>query len=215
MIQAVGFDFDGTLKQSNSIKSKAYFDTVSNIKGGADIFRGIIHEFPMMTRYSGCEIFEERAKAHGIHCPPSRELVERYSQICEDAIVNCAEVPGAEAFLNWLKVRRVSCFVVSGTPQVPLRNTIQRIGWSGYFSDILGYPVEKSEHYNTIMSLGGYKPDMLLVVGDGDDDKAASTAVGGHFVRIRNGVGTTQQGEWSVSNLTEICEIEALKFPHT
>ncbi len=213
MIRCVIFDFDGTIRQSVSIKHEAYFTAVRDIERGAEIFREIICEFPTMTRYSGCELFAVRARTLGIETPSGEELAERYSRACEDAIAACSEVPGAGAFLDWLQPRPVDCFVVSGTPQVPMRETVRRIGLEDRFVDVLGDPTDKPQHYADILARTGHSPAALLTIGDGDDDKAAASSVGGRFVRVKGGAGAVQAGEWAVDGLTEICAIPELVFP--
>tara|TARA_B100000676_G_scaffold292556_1_gene328312 strand:- start:315 stop:962 length:648 start_codon:yes stop_codon:yes gene_type:complete len=213
MIRCVVFDFDGTLRQSVAIKHEAYFAAVRDVERGEELFREIIREFPTMTRYSGCALFAERARDLGIDCPDGEELAERYTRVCGDAIAACPEVPGSTAFLDWLQARPVYCFVVSGTPQTPLRETVKRIGLEDRFVDVLGDPVSKPEHYNNILARTALPATALLAVGDGDDDKAAAEAVGGRFVRVRGGAGQPQPDEWAVDALDEITTISGLEFP--
>jgi phosphoglycolate phosphatase-like HAD superfamily hydrolase len=213
MIRCVVFDFDGTIRQSVSIKHEAYFVAVRGIERGDEIFRDIIRDFPTMTRFSGCALFAERARALGIDTPSGEELAERYSRACEDAIAACPEVPGAGAFLDWLRPQGIDCFVVSGTPQIPLRETVRRIGLEDRFVDVLGDPTGKPQHYADILARTGHAPEALLAIGDGDDDKAAAFSVGGQFVRVKGGAGAVQTGEWAVNALTEICAIPELVFP--
>ena len=73
-------------------------------------------------------------------------------------------------FLDWLRPQRIDCFVVSGTPQVPLRETVRRIGLEDRFVDVLGDPTGKSQHYV-----------------DNFARKAAALLVGGQFVRVKEG----------------------------
>ena len=157
--------------------------------------------------------FCQKARALGIDSLNVDELVMRYTRACEDAIAACPEVPGTTAFLDWLQARVVDCFVVSGTPQASLRSTMQRIGLSDRFVDILGYPVAKSEHYFNILERMGCAPASLLAVGDGDDDRAAAEAIGGQFVRVNGGAGMPQPDEWIVESLDQIQEIAVLEFP--
>jgi len=213
MIRCVIFDFDGTLRQSVAIKHEAYFAAVRDIERGEELFREIIREFPRMTRYSGCALFAERARDLGIDCPDSEELAARYTRACEDAIAACPEVPGATAFLDWLQARPVYCFVVSGTPQTPLRETVKRIGFEDRFVDVLGDPVSKPEHYSDILARTGLPAAALLAVGDGDDDKAAAESIGGRFVRVRGGAEQPQTNECAVDALDEITSISDLEFP--
>lgn len=213
MIRCVIFDFDGTIRQSVSIKHQAYFAAVSDIDRGEEIFREIIREFPTMTRYSGCDLFAKRAAALGISSPSGAELADRYSRYCEDAIFECPEVPGAGEFLDWLHRRPIDCFVVSGTPQEPLRDIVRRIGYQDRFVDVLGDPVGKPAHYADILSRTGYSGDELLSIGDGDDDKAAAQSVGGWFVRVKGGAGQVQPDEWAIDALSDISAIPELGFP--
>ncbi len=213
MIRCVIFDFDGTLRQSVAIKHEAYFAAARDIERGEELFRVIIREHPTMTRYSGCALFAERARALGIDCPDSEELSARYTRACEDAIAACPEVPGSAAFLDWLQERPVYCFVVSGTPQRPLRETVKRIGLEDRFVDVLGNPVSKLEHYTNILARTKLPATALLAVGDGDDDKAAVEAVGGRFVRVKGGAGQPQTNEYAVDALDEITTISDLEFP--
>ena len=213
MIRCVIFDFDGTLRQSVAIKHDAYFAAVQDIERGEELFREIVRDHPTMTRYSGCKLFAERARALGIDCPNGEELAARYTRACEDAIAACPEVPGSTAFLDWLQARPVYRFVVSGTPQTPLRETVKRIGFEHRFVDVLGDPVSKPEHYTNILTRIELPATALLAVGDGDDDKAAAEAVGGRFVRVRGGAGQPQPDEWVVDALDEITTIAELEFP--
>jgi len=106
MIRCVVFDFDGTIRQSVSIKHDAYFVAVRGIERGDEMFRDIIRDFPTMTSFSGCALFVKRARTLGIDTPSGEELAERYSRACEDAIAACAEVPGAGAFFRLAEAPR-------------------------------------------------------------------------------------------------------------
>ena len=140
-IKCVIFDFDGTIKQSVAIKHEAYYSAIEGIESGAEIFSEIIREFPEMTRYSSCDLF-----ANGLGClglrHPTVTLAERYTKACEDAIAACPAVPGAYEFIDWLRARDVDCFVVSGTPQQAMRDTIVRIGLIGHFVNVFGSPTK-------------------------------------------------------------------------
>jgi len=212
MIRCVIFDFDGTVKQSVPIKHDAYYAAVEDIPRGVEIFRAIVREFPSMTRYEGCALFAERAHAMGIECPSGAELAARYTVACEDAIAECPEVPGAFAFIDWLRHRNIPCFIVSGTPQVPLRETVRRVGLQGRFEEVFGGPMSKPDHYASILKRTGLPPDAVLAIGDGDDDKAAAVAVGAHFVRIEGGAGRPQTGERIVTNLETIRTLGGMTF---
>ena len=120
-------------------------------------------------------------------------------------------MPGSTAFLDWLQARPVYCFVVSGTPQTPLRETVKRIELEDRFVDVLGDPVSKPEHYTNILARTGLPATALRAVGDGDDDKAAAEAVGGRFVQ--KAAGQPQTNECAVDALDEIITISDLEFP--
>ena len=68
----------------------------------------------------------------------------------EDAI-SMSGRSGAYEFIDWLRARDVDCFVVSGTPQQPMRDTIVRIGLPGHFVNVFGSPTKKPAHYRNIL----------------------------------------------------------------
>ena len=96
-----------------------------------------------------------------------------------------------------------------------MRDTIVRIGLMGHFVNVFGSPTKKPDHYRNILRERGITGEALLVIGDGDDDKAASQELGGYFVRVRGGAGLPQEGERVVSALTEIPNFSDLAFPST
>lgn len=211
-IRGVIFDFDGTLVQSVAIKHESYFLAVADIAGGEAIFRDIIRDFPTMTRYSGCALFVERCRARGIDTPSAEVLAARYTRACEDAIAAAPRVPGAWDFLDWLAGRMIAQFLVSGTPEEPLRAIAARLGIADRFAGIFGAPTAKPEHYARIATGHRLRPDELLVVGDGDDDKVAAAALGARFVRVGGGAGMPGPGETAVTALDEIPYLPGIDF---
>ena len=77
---------------------------------------------------------------------------------------------GPGPFLDWLRRQGIDCFVVSGTPQVPLCETVRRIGFEDRFVVVLGDPTGKSQQYVDILARNGDAPETLLAIGDGYDD---------------------------------------------
>ena len=86
------FDFYGIITQYVAIKHKAYFVAIEGIEDGIEIFAKIIREFPEMTRYIGCNLFVERARAADIATPNDAILADSYTKACEDAIAAHAAV---------------------------------------------------------------------------------------------------------------------------
>ena len=81
-----------------------------------------------MTRYIGCNLFVERARAADIATPNDAILADSYTKACEDAIAACPAVAGIFDFVDCLRSRDVACFFVSGTPQQSMRDTVVWIG---------------------------------------------------------------------------------------
>jgi phosphoglycolate phosphatase-like HAD superfamily hydrolase len=77
-------------------------------------------------------------------------------------------------------------YVLSATPEEPLRRIVERRGWTGYFQDVLGRPGSKAEHLRAVLTREGIAGGDLLMVGDGKRDVDAARHVGTRFIGVRS-----------------------------
>ena len=194
-LQAIFFDFDGVIIDSNRTK--------------ADAFRTLFREYDD-------NIIEEIVDYHHLHGGISRvvkiehahrniigkplndeELTRwaaRYRDLVIEKVIKVDWVPGAHASLEKL-YGRVPIFVISGTPEDELVEVIERRGMTRYFCEILGSPVKKPAHIRRLLSKYSLTADRCVFVGDALTDFDAAQATGLHFIGIRGAVpfppGTT------------------------
>jgi phosphoglycolate phosphatase-like HAD superfamily hydrolase len=189
MIRCVVFDFDGVLVDSNAVKRQAYSDIFSGWgQSGATAVEAVLRADTEDDRFGVI-----RAILLRLPDPPrgeelNRQVEEyagRYNAICEEHAALCPEIGGASAVLNRL-ARSHSLYVISATPQDPLRRVVERRGWSPYFREVLGRPATKQENLARVMQRERIDGSRIVFVGDGRRDLEAARDSGCRFVGVRN-----------------------------
>ena len=186
MIDAVVFDFDGTLVDSNRIKHDVFFEVVDSLQGSAALMNRILEEPVVHDRHSVFATFV-KGLSQAIN---QDELVKQYTSICERKIAVVAEVPGATYAMEQLRLRGIELFINSATPSAPLTAIVANRYGDGFFRGVFGGPLSKEENLKLIISKYNFTPKEMLVVGDGDDDQRAAKAIGCQFVGVQ-GTGRT------------------------
>lgn len=190
MIRCVAFDFDGTLVQSNGIKRQAYYEVARRLGDVSDIVDWALSECSGDRRAVLGAIVEKAAETGKLPRPGSRPwtdlLVEKYSEICEDAIVACPVVPGAIEALDALRLQGKRLFVNSSTPLAPLGAVLRRRSMVGYFCGIYGSEGTKPGNLRLALSSVGAGAEEMVFVGDNEVDLAAAQEVGCHFIGVLN-----------------------------
>ena len=181
-IDAVFFDFDGVLVESNEVKIDAFRRLYEPF--GTDVVDQVIAEH---VRHEGVSRVVKLERFHreflGIVLDEDglADLAQTYSEMVEDVVVACDAVPGAvEALDVWAK--HCPLYVVSGTPQDELRRIAQRRGLDGYFATVFGSPRVKPDIVGDELSRIGVQADRVLFVGDSLTDYDCAVAVGTRFL---------------------------------
>lgn len=184
-IRSIVFDFDGTLIDSNRLKYDAYFELFPAQDRHARIIRDVLSESFEETRYV---ILEEILRRLGVDDNFSlmkqvSKLAEQYNDIVLAGAKTCPEKTGAEeALKKFAPLYRL--YVSSTTPEASLKEIIRFRKWDGYFRGVFGYPHKKSETLLRIMALEKLRNDEVLVVGDGESDRASALKNGSPFVHV-------------------------------
>lgn len=182
MIGCVVFDFDGTLVDSNRIKRAAFFEIAKAFADGPAIMQAILDRADAGDRYW---VFEQFV-SHLPSCNSARELADQYTRFCDDRITEAQEIPGVSSALSLLRRAGKSLYVNSATPLRPLQSVIHRRGMEHWFDGIYGAPTSKSDNLAAISAVCGVPYGEMLMVGDGETDRAAAEGFGCHFLGIRN-----------------------------
>ncbi|MCP4338673.1 MAG: HAD family hydrolase [Desulfobulbaceae bacterium] len=194
-LQAIFFDFDGVLVNSNPIKTEA-FRTLFR-KYNEEIVAEIVAHH---QQHCGISRVEKIRYVHQyiIRQPLTEEVVAdraaEYSKLVLEKVIEAGWIDGAKEFLDNFP-GALPIFVISGTPETELREIIDRRKMSAYFGEILGSPIKKPVHIRNLLSDYQLVPDRCVFVGDALTDYAAARETGLQFIGIHGDVefpsGTT------------------------
>jgi len=180
MIRCVVFDFDGTLVESNHIKRQTFFELASEFEDGLRVMKDVTREAADRDRYW---IFARFVAALSVQAD-AKMLADRYTQACQERIASAPEISGAGASLERLWQEGKLLFVNSATPTEPLVRLIHLRQMERWFKGICGAPRRKHENLEIIRQEHDLRFDEILVVGDGESDRAAAEITGCHFVAV-------------------------------
>lgn len=181
-LDAILFDFDGTLVESLNIKVAAFRSLYAGF--GPDVAERAVAHYrahtgvPRVQRFADCHrelLGREPSEAE------LAALSADFRTLVEEEVIRCPEVAGARAFLD-AYAARIPCYVVSATPQEELERIVERRGMTRYFADLLGSPPDKTALVHDLISTEWYDPRRVVMVGDGRADLAAAEAAGCRFI---------------------------------
>ena len=213
---AVSFDFDNTLLLSEATKHSTMREVVAKHAGGLEVLATVPSDSrtaPPGVKVTRHTIFAGVAQglvARGFdvasvgHSDPQSfgvALCDEFSALVEQRLKTAPEVPGATALLKHLAEHGIKCFVNTATPQEPIDQVIDNLGWRPYFCGVYGAPATKVENLRraaraaapdespTVLSAG-----QMLHVGDGDNDCKAAYEYGCRFVGVALSVANGGSG---------------------
>lgn len=187
-LQAIFFDFDGVILDSVQIKTTTFrlmFD-----KFGEEIVDTVIAHHKLhggISRVEKLDYCYRTILEQPLSKQQLKHLCDEYSEIVMEQVVHSNWIAGAEAFLKKHHTK-VDLLVVSGTPEIELKEIIKRRKMDRYFKKILGSPVKKPVHVNQAIKEFGYERDQCVFVGDALTDYHTARETGLHFVGVQGEV---------------------------
>lgn len=179
---AIFFDFDGVLVESNAIKVEA-FERLYAGYGPSTLARVMDY----IDGKEGISRVEKIRHAHeaflGIRLTDAElgVLAERYSRMVEDAVAACPWVPGARDFLETY-AHRLPIFVVTGTPEGEIKRIAERRGMTGYFRELRGSPPRKPPIVRDLLVRHGLAAERAVFIGDAPFDHETARETGLRFI---------------------------------
>ena len=187
MIKAIILDFDGIILETNHIKGKGFVhlfreypqDIQEKVKEAHRINGGL-------SRYKIFEIVYRDFLKKPLTEDIKNRLAQEFSDYCYKEILRAAFVPGMDTFLSWA-YQKYPLFIISGTPEDEVRNTVKVHKLDKYFKGIYGSPRTKTQLCQFILDEFNYSTSDVIFVGDSINDLEGAEETGIPFVaRIRN-----------------------------
>lgn len=166
LYDAIVFDFDGTLVDSNEIKTWAFGKLYED--HGEEIVRQVIayhRENRGVSRFIKFRYWHNQLLCQHFTKEIEDELVQSYSSLVIEAVVKASYINGAKEFLKAYH-KKLPLFVASGTPELEIREIIVRRGMSPFFAGVFGSPANKTEILKNICKQNCFAPKRVLMVGD-------------------------------------------------
>ena len=135
------FDFDGIVKESVELKSKAYCELFSKYESAIPLIKNHHLENGGVSRYIKIPLYLRFCKLE-----QSPELVKlyliRFSNLVKNLVIDSDWVPGILDFLNTIQDKE-KIYIVSATPETEMRQIIKNISLDIPLLNIYGSPNSK------------------------------------------------------------------------
>jgi len=203
------FDFDGVLCDSVEVKTRAFADIYKSF-GEEVVSKVITHHRGNggMSRFKKFEYYHKHLLGEAISPSKVMNLSNEFSKNVKDKVINSAEIPGANNFLQYCIQRDKQCSVNSATPQDEIREIVDAKGWARFFSIVLGSPSCKTDNLTEIISFNQCRANQVLFFGDALSDFQAAKNAGVDFVGVGGGVrdalANDPQYFYHINNFLEI-----------
>ena len=115
------------------------------------------------------------------------ELVARYCENVDPAVVAAPEMEGATDLLVNLRYAGLRLYLSSATPTESLLTILDARGWTVLFNGIHGAPNSKIEALRKISETELASGEEIAVIGDGLDDAHAAKLLGAQFIGVGSG----------------------------
>lgn len=193
MIEAIVFDFDGVIANSNPIKRNSYFIIFSDVKGSKGPVEEAIKENPKKTRYGVIEAILKKLRERGLMQFDDLEVerdryVSLYGETTERETTRVREIRGAEDALADLS-KRYPLFILTSTIQESIDRVIESRNLKKYFRGVYGTNSTDFDKNQTLKRMArehGFDPRKAVFVGDGKPDYECASYFGIPFIAIVN-----------------------------
>lgn len=173
--ELVFWDFDGVIKDSLEVKSRAFenlfrpFGTEAleaigshhRLNGGLSRYEKI----PLYLEWVGQKVTDELVQ----------EYCDLFSKNVKQAVIDSPWVPGVQ---EWLleNFQRKYLVLVTATPQLEILEIINALEIRQCFREVFGAPIDKEDSIRFVLNKHKIHPMSTLVVGDSKTDLLAANS---------------------------------------
>ena len=169
----VMWDFDGVIKDSVDIKTKAYESLF--MPYGSDVSKlvKVHHEANGgMSRFDKMPVYLHFA---GLKASESvvNDFCKRFSKSVMEGVIKSPWVPGVKEYL--LDSNAQQLFVlITATPQTEIEIILDSLGISRCFKKVFGAPIKKEIAISNVIEFYDLNPSEVLMIGDSSSDLEAA-----------------------------------------
>ncbi len=184
-LQALFFDFDGVLVDSNRIKIEAFYELFKKYdRNSVEKILSYHRQHGGVSRVVKIAYAFEHILKRPLSTEQLEEMAGDYSELVIERVITAASIEGADEFLAEM-YRKLPIFVISGTPQEELRLIIHRRNQQHYFKEIVGSPVQKPEHIRNLLKKYDLEAHRCMFFGDASTDLHAAQSCNMPFIGIQ------------------------------
>ena len=174
-LKAAIFDWDGTITDSNGIKTEAFVELFQSACPQA---AGYIREY--QQNRGGISRFEKFRHyiRHFFHREASAAELEdfgrRYAALCRPKLLNAPFIPGAVETLRKLSLEKIPVFIVTGSPAAEIRELAAARNLLPLIHHIYGSPQTKDVLLAALLAENRLVPEETVFFGDAPADCEAA-----------------------------------------
>lgn len=174
-LKAAIFDWDGTITDSNNIKTEAFVELFQSACPQA---AGYIREY--QQNRGGISRFEKFRHyiRHFFHREASAAELEdfgrRYAALCRPKLLNAPFIPGAVETLRKLSLEKIPVFIVTGSPATEIIELAATRNLLPLIHHIYGSPPTKDVLLAVLLAENRLVPEETVFFGDAPADCEAA-----------------------------------------
>ena len=179
--KVIFWDFDGVIKESVAVKTKAYI-SVFRKYGSRITDRVRVHheENGGQSRFEKIPLY-----LSWVYEKVDQELVERYcdefASLVVEAVIESEWVPGAREYLHQ-NCGQQRFVMITATPQGEIEVILKALGIDLFFDRVYGAPMSKSKAIKMVLDERFCSVHECLVIGDSGSDLEAAYVNGLDFL---------------------------------
>lgn len=196
MIQAIVFDVDGTLLNSEVIFMRAWKE--AGLAFGYDIPQQALRETRAVNATVGAQIFRRYCGADFPYMDIRARRIAISEALFQQTAPESLRMPHVQQVLEWLRQRKVPMAVASSTNYETTCSHLRRTDLLDYFDAVVGGDMVQlgkpaPDIFLKAAQLLGTAPQDCMVVGDTPADVLASSAAGIPVILIPDQVPANEQ----------------------
>lgn len=187
--QALLLDFDGVIKESLDVKTRAFGEILAPW-GGEAMARARKHHLANggMSRYKKIPFYLREYCGVEAEQYLVERLLDEFANKVVDEVVASPFVPGMLELISEARAAACKLAIVSGTPQEEMELIVGRSGLADLFTKVYGSPRDKLQLLVLACDELAVPCEAALFIGDSINDWQPAHELGIHFVgRVREG----------------------------